>query len=102
MADRRDTRFRLKQPGDGTVRMFADVMVQPNGKDEWIAIGREAAVTGETLVLDIVGADRQGDRFPVRVIDSRPVMVNGRVRHLILLHRSVRTPLLFEQQVTHG
>jgi hypothetical protein len=102
MPDRRDTRFRLKQSGDGTVRTFADVIVHQNGKDEWIAIGREAAVPGETLVLDLVGADRQNHRFPVGVIDSRPVMVDGRLRHQIRLHRTVRTPLLFEQQARRG
>ena len=36
--------------------MYPDVIVEPHGDDEWIAMGREAAVAGETLILDIIVA----------------------------------------------
>jgi hypothetical protein len=103
---RRDKRFRLTEPANGTVRVFPDVIVQQNGDDEWIAISREAAVTGETLVLDIaiqdpdVGELRQ--RHSVWVIDSRPVVVDGDMRYRIRLQAGALASMLFEQQVRRG
>ena len=55
VSDRRThKRFRLTETSEGTMRLFPDVMVEPDGDEEWIAMGREAAVPGETLILDIV------------------------------------------------
>src|SRR3954454_15751427 len=87
---RRHKRFGLMESADGVVRVFPDVVVQPTGEDEWVAISREAAVTGETLFLDIVGTN--GDecelhhRLPVCVIDSRPVILEGAMRHRLRLY----------------
>ena len=73
---RRDTRFRLTEPANGTVRVFPDVIVQQNGEDEWIAISREASAAGDIVTLDPdVGELRQ--RHSVWVIDSRPVIIDG-------------------------
>ena len=103
---RRDKRYRLTEPADGVLRMFPDVVVQQSDGDEWIALSREAAVTGETLVLDVVLTDADvGDmrqRFPVYVIESQPIVVNGDVRHRIRLQGGDLAPVLFEQQVRRG
>lgn len=103
---RRDKRYRLAEPADGVLRMFPDVVVHQSEGDAWIAISREAAVTGEILVLDIVLSDadkgERRQRFPVYVIDSQPVVVNGDVRHRIRLHGGDLAPILFEQQVRRG
>jgi hypothetical protein len=98
---RRDKRYRLTEPATGMLRMCRDVIVSPQGLDEWIAISREAAVTGETLILDLPDME-DGDpnrRFPVCVIESRPVIVDGEMRHRIRLHASEPAPILFEQQI---
>ena len=107
MADRRrDKRYRLNEPADGSLRIFPDVVVQRNGGDEWIALSREAALTGETLVLDVVLTDADAmemrQRFPVYVIDSQPVIVDGDIRHRIRLQGGDLAPILFEQQVRRG
>lgn len=103
---RRDKRYRLTEPAECVLRIFPDVVVQQSERDEWIALSREAAVTGETLVLDVVLTDADvGDmrqRFPVYVIDSQPVVVNGDVRHRIRLQGGDLAPILFEQQVRRG
>jgi hypothetical protein len=100
---RRDKRYSLNEPIAGVVRMFRDVIVRQHGSDEWIAISREAAVTGETLLLDLPDhEDSDGDpgrRLPVCVIESRPVIVDGEMRHRLLLHVSEPAPILFEQQI---
>jgi hypothetical protein len=82
------------------------VVVQQSERDEWIALSRDAALTGETLVLDVVLTDADvgeiRQRFPVYVIDSQPVIVNGDVRYRIRLQDGDLAPLLFEQQVRRG
>jgi hypothetical protein len=100
---RSDKRFRLTEPADGVVRCYRDVMVERQGH-EWIAIGREPAVTGETLVLDVVDPDEgapQG-RFVVCVIESRPVIVDGDVRHRIRLHDDHSAAVSFEEPFGRG
>lgn len=106
MADRRrDRRFRLTEPAESSLRVFPDVVVHETCGDEWIAISREAAAIGETLVLDILLFEADGElreRFPVYVIDSQPIVMEGDVRHRIRLQGSYDAPILFEQQVRRG
>ena len=66
------------------LRILRDVIVQRSANNEWIAIGREPGVTGETLVLDL-GSAETPVRFTVRVLESRPVVVDGRVLHRLRL-----------------
>jgi hypothetical protein len=86
------------------MRLFPDVMVEPDGDEEWIAMGREAAVPGETLILDIAprGTNELHHRLPVRVIESRPVILDGDLRYRIRLHSDMAAPVLFEQQIRRG
>jgi hypothetical protein len=88
------------------MRLFPDVIVQPNGDDEWIAMGREAAVPGETLILDLVLLDPdEGERrhqLPVCVIESRPVIVDGDMMYRIRLHGATLPGALFDEQIGHG
>ena len=49
--------YKLTEATEATVRLFPDVIVESHGDNEWIAMGREAAVAGETLILDIVLLD---------------------------------------------
>jgi hypothetical protein len=103
---RRDKRYKLTEPTDGVVRVFPDALVQPSGEDEWVAISREAAMTGETLFLNIVEAD--GDdgelshRLPVCVIDSRPVIIEGAMRHRLRLFGGNLAFVSFDQHVRRG
>jgi len=105
--DRRDDkRYRLNEPADGGLTIFPDVVVQQRSDHEWIALSREAALTGETLVLDVAlsgsGSGEIRQRFPVFVIDSQPVIVDGAVRHRIRLRGGGPVPILFEQQIRRG
>ena len=99
LEQRSDKRFQLMEPAEGVLRVLHDVIVQRHG-DEWIAISREPAIAGETLTLDVF--DIQGtetdDRFAVRVIESRPVIVEGRLRHRLRLQPGP-PPVLVEQQI---
>lgn len=96
-----DERFRFTKPAEGAVRVFSDVIVKWNSDSEWIALGREPFVTGETLVLDVDDGE-QRNRFTVCVIESCPVIVDGDMRHRIRLQGAELQPALFEQQVRRG
>jgi hypothetical protein len=103
---RRSKRYRLTEPADGVLRMFPDVVVEQTERAEWVALSHEAAVIGETLVLDVVPADADAgaarQRFLVCVVESQPVIVDGDVRFKIRLQDDDREAILFEQQVRRG
>jgi hypothetical protein len=107
MADRRrDKRLRLSEPAVGALTAFPDVVVQQGADDEWIGITRQPAVAGEMLVLDVLQSDAvEGEiwrRLPVCVIESRPVIVDGDMRHRIRLHGGITASVRFDQQVRRG
>ena len=103
---RRDKRFKLTEPAAGALRVYPDVVVQQDGADEWIGISRQPAVAGETLVLDVMLFDElEGEihrRLSVCVVESRPVIIDGDMRHRIRLHAGVMASVRFEQQVRRG
>jgi hypothetical protein len=76
--------------------------VQQDGPDEWTGISRQPATAGETLILDVVQFDAvEGEicrRLPVCVVESRPVIVDGDMRHRIRLHGGITAPVRLEQQ----
>jgi hypothetical protein len=98
---RSDARYGFTEPMDGTMSIFSDVIVKWSGDDEWIAISREPAACGEMLRLDVDDGE-QWNQFPVCVIESRPVIVHGDMRHRIRLHRAGRSAAIFEQPVRRG
>lgn len=107
MADRRrDQRFKVTERTAGALRTFPEVVVQQDGPDEWTGISRQPAKAGEMLVLDVVQFDVvEGEiyrRLPVCVIESRPVIVDGDMRHRIRLHSGITASVRFEQQVRRG
>ena len=89
------------EPVEGVLRVLRDVIVHQKDDEEWIAIGREAAVVGETLMLDL---DEGGvpHRLVMCVIESRPVILDGDMYHRIRLHSGELPPVLFEQQIRRG
>ena len=103
---RRDKRFKFTEPAPGALRIFPDVLVQQDGPDEWTGISRQPATAGETLVLDVVQFDAvEGEiyrRLPVCVVESRPVIVDGDMRHRIRMHSGITASVRFEQQVRRG
>jgi hypothetical protein len=97
---RSDERFKFTQPIDGSVLDCCDVHVKWSADDEWIAISREGAVAGEMLVLDVDDGE-QRNRFTVCVIESRPIIVGGDMRHRIRLQSAGVPSIVFRHQVWH-
>ena len=83
------------------MRVLRDVIVYHIGDQQWIAIGREPAVVGEILTLDVNDGD-SGKQLTMCVVESRRVKLDGDVRHCLRLQLDELPPILFEQQVRRG
>jgi len=83
---RSHARFNLHPSSEGVLRVLRDVIVQRIDNNEVIAIGREAAAVGELLTVEIAEADA-APGVSVRVVESRPIILDGAVRHQLRLQR---------------
>lgn len=81
---RRHERYSPGEPWDGRISVMRDVIVQNEGGGRLVAFGGAAGVVGEVMRLDLSGG---GDRLAldVEVLDSRPVVLAGAVRHRVQL-----------------
>ena len=86
MSGRRShARLNLTRAWDGVLRVLRHVMVvQRAERGEFVAISTEPAVVGEALTLDLT-ADEAQVSLPVRVHETRPVVVDGALRHRLVL-----------------
>ena len=86
---RRYDRFQPAGPWEGRLRVLRDVVLQvePGGL---LAVGHAPGVAGEALHLDVT-ADDQRLELNVEVVESRPVIIDGGVRHRMRL-RVLGTP----------
>ena len=89
---RKHERFAPAQPWDGALKVLRDVIVQENPAGALVVIGQSPGVIGEVLTLDLAGGGPVAT-LRVRVQESRPVILEGNVRHrmrLEVLERSRR------------
>ena len=89
------------EPVESVLRVLRDVIVYYIGDQQWITVGREPAVVGEILMLDVNEGD-SWKRLTMCVIESRRVIFDGDVCHRIRLQLGELPPILFEQQVRRG
>jgi hypothetical protein len=81
---RRETRFEVREV-EGVLRVLRDVVVQRDAMNELVAISPEAGLPGELVTLHL-GTDVDVPAR-VRVVESRPVVINGQLRHRLQLSR---------------
>lgn len=79
-------RFAVATPWDGAMRVLRDVVIQRSEGGELEAVSHQPAIAGEEMTLDVVGGG-ETIGLKVRVLDSRPMILNGSVRHRIRLAR---------------
>jgi len=77
-------RFAVASPWDGAMRVLRDVVILRSESDELHAVSHVPGISGEEMTLDLIGAGSSLG-LKVKVIDSRPMMVEGAVRHRIRL-----------------
>jgi hypothetical protein len=87
---RRHERFAPAQPWDGALKVLRDVIVQEEPDGGLIVFGQAPGVVGERLTLDVAGGGHVVT-LAVRVRESRPVILEGRVRHRVRLEVLERT-----------
>src|SRR3954466_9728194 len=77
-------RFAVANPWEGAMRILRDVVVDRTSRDELMAVCQVPGVLGETMTLDLMGGGiTLGLR--VSVLESRPVVIDGAVRHRLRL-----------------
>ena len=85
MAGRRShPRFAVATPWDGAMRVLRDVILHRSGPEELLAVSQTPGLVGEEMTLDVIGGG-SSVALRVKVADSRPLMVDGAVRHRIRL-----------------
>jgi hypothetical protein len=85
---RRDQRFTLSVPWEGTLRVPADVVIEQYSETEKevSVVSTAPAHRDELLTLDARGTDSDpGVTMSVRVTESVPVLIDGVVRHRLRL-----------------
>jgi hypothetical protein len=89
-------RYIVGTPWVGSVRVLRDVVVARTGGDELLVLTQAAAVVGEDMTLELV-AGGLVMALRVAVEESRPVVVDGSVRHRLrarILERLTREAAL--------
>ncbi len=85
MSDRRShPRYAVLNPWDGAFQVLREVVVQGNGDRELTIVSQVPVTREESMTLSLQ-AGGPAVSLRVRVLDSRPLMVAGRVRHQIRL-----------------
>jgi len=70
----------------GMLRISRDVVVKRTTQREYVAVSGQPGVPGEVLTVAFVqGGDRQSE--VVQIVASRPVVVDGVVKHELQLSR---------------
>ena len=67
-------------PGSGAVRVLRDVVIERMDHEELVVISQTPAVTGEEMSLQLFSPSGN-IAMTVRVLDSRPVVIAGSMRH---------------------
>jgi hypothetical protein len=66
------------------MRVLRDVIVDRTSTEELLVVSHVPGIVGEEMSLDLLGAG-ESLRLIVQVIESRPLVVDGAVRHRIRL-----------------
>lgn len=78
---RRDPRVEIDN-AEGVMRVWQDVSGYHTASGDYVVISNEARLKGDRLTMYLATSDRP---VHVQVLDSRPTMLNGLVRHQLRL-----------------
>ena len=77
-------RLTITGPTSGAVRVLRDVVIERMQHHELVIISQTPAAVGEEMFLELFSGN-DCIALEVRVLDSRPVVVNGSIRHRLRL-----------------
>jgi hypothetical protein len=75
-------RVMIADGAEGVLRLARDIGVHERHDGDWVAISREAGVLGEIVFVDLFD---EGVTLTARVVESKPVLTDGAVRHRLWL-----------------
>jgi hypothetical protein len=81
---RNHERYALSTPWTGSLTLLRDVMVHRDADGGLVAISQAPGIGHETMTLDLMGAG-ESVKLLVQVVDSRPIVIGGAVRHRLRL-----------------
>lgn len=81
---RSHSRFNFTPSSEGVLRVSRDVMVRLTAPGEAVAIARYAGVVGDLVALHFA-EENSGAGFHAHIVESRPIMVDGNLRHRLVL-----------------
>ena len=73
-------RLTIGSPTSGAVRVLRDVVIERVEREELVAVSQTPAVIGEEMFLELFSGNGC-IALQVRVLDSRPVLIGGSMRH---------------------
>lgn len=77
-------RVMIADGAEGVLRLARDIGVHEGHDGDWVAISREAGVLGEVVLVDLID---EGATLIARVVESKPVVTDGAVRHRLWLRK---------------
>ena len=83
-ARRRDPRYRLSKPIDGSFLSFQEVDIERCDERVVTALSDVPVRRGQNLRLDVIGSGRRST-VQVHVAETTPIIVDGSVRYRIRL-----------------
>jgi hypothetical protein len=84
MSGRRNHERYVVVNGNGSLSVVRDVTIWHADDNEFVATSEAPAIAGELLTLERI-VDGEMSVAQVFVLESRPMFVNGRLRHRLLL-----------------
>ena len=87
---RRDSRYRLVVPYEGSLLLMQDVVIEQQTGDELFVLSHTPATTTDSLTVEVMSSE-PSRTLNVEVTRSTPVIVGGDVRHRVRLE-VVRAP----------
>lgn len=77
-------RITIGEGAEGVLCLATDIGVVEETAGQWIATSREAGVLGESVLVALLD---EGITLQARVVESKPVVTDGAVRHRLCLRR---------------
>lgn len=77
-------RFAIASPAAGAIRVLRDVVIDRMDRDDVVAISQTPGIIGEEMSLDLISSSGCV-ALRVKVLESRPVVVAGSLRHQLRL-----------------
>lgn len=77
-------RVMIAEGAEGVLRLARDIGLHQRHDGDWTAISRDAGVVGEIVLVDLLD---EGSTVAARIVESRPFVTNGAVRHRLWLRK---------------